>query len=91
MRMSQLFTKTSKTAPSDEMAKNAQLLIQAGYVHKTMAGVYSYTPLGLRVLENIKRIVREEMNAIDSQELIMSSLQRKELRKVSLKLFGSKI
>ena len=79
MRMSQLFTKTSKTAPSDEMAKNAQLLIQAGYVHKTMAGVYSYTPLGLRVLENIKRIVREEMNAIDSQELIMSSLQRKEL------------
>ena len=79
MRMSQLFTKTSKTAPSDEMAKNAQLLIQSGYVHKTMAGVYSYTPLGLRVLENIKRIVREEMNAIDSQELIMSSLQRKEL------------
>ncbi|MDO4773917.1 MAG: His/Gly/Thr/Pro-type tRNA ligase C-terminal domain-containing protein [Candidatus Saccharibacteria bacterium] len=79
MRMSQLFTKTSKQAPSDEVAKNAQLLIRAGYVHKTMAGVYSYTPLGLRAIENIKQIVREEMNAVQSQELLMSTLQRKEI------------
>lgn len=78
MRVSQLFTKTSKTVPADEAAKNAQLLIQAGYVYKVMAGVYAYTPLGLRVLENIKRIIREEMNAVDGQEIIMSSLQRKE-------------
>ena len=78
MRMTKLFTRTSKTAPADEVAHNAQLLIRAGYVYKTMAGVYSYTPLGLRVLENIKRIVREEMNSIDSQELIMSTLQCKE-------------
>lgn len=78
MRMSQLFTKTSKQAPADEVAKNAQLLIRAGYVYKTMAGVYSYTPLGLRVIENIKQIVREEMNAVRSQELLMSTLQRKE-------------
>jgi len=78
MRVSQLFTKTSKVAPADEVAKNAQLLIRAGYVYKVMAGVYAYTPLGLRVLENIKQIVREEMNAIGGQELIMSSLQRKE-------------
>lgn len=78
MKVSQLFTKTSKTVPADETAKNAQLLIQAGYVYKVMAGVYSYLPLGLRVLENIKRIVREEMNAINGQELIMSSLQRKD-------------
>lgn len=78
MKMSQLFTKTSKTLPADETAKNAQLLIQAGYIYKVMAGVYAYTPLGLRVLENIKQIVREEMNAIGGQELIMSSLQRKE-------------
>lgn len=78
MRMTKLFTRTSKTAPADEVARNAQLLIRAGYVYKTMAGVYSYTPLGLRVLENIKRIVREEMNAVGSQELIMSTLQRKE-------------
>jgi prolyl-tRNA synthetase len=78
MKVTQLFTKTSKTVPADETAKNAQLLIQAGFVYKVMAGVYSYLPLGLRVLENIKRIVREEMNAINGQELIMSSLQRKE-------------
>lgn len=78
MRISHLFTKTSKTAPSDEVAKNAQLLIRAGFVYKVMAGVYAYTPLGLRVLENIKQIVREEMNGVQGQELIMSSLQRKE-------------
>ena len=78
MRVSQLFTKTSKTVPSDEVAKNAQLLIRAGYVHKVMAGVYAYTPLGLRVLENIKQIVREEMNIVGGQELIMTNLQAKE-------------
>ncbi len=78
MRLSQLFTKTSKTVPADETARNAQLLIQAGYVYKVMAGVYAYTPLGLSVLENIKQIVREEMNAIGGQELIMTSLQRQE-------------
>lgn len=78
MRVSQLFTKTSKTAPADEVAKNAQLLIRAGFVYKVMAGVYAYTPLGLRVLENIKEVVREEMNAIGGQELIMSSLQKRE-------------
>lgn len=79
MKQSKLFTKTTKEVPSDEQAKNAQLLIRAGFVYKVMAGVYVYTPLGLRVLENIKRIVREEMNAIDGQELIMSSLQPKEV------------
>ena len=79
MRLSKNFTRTIKQTPADEVSRNAQLLIRAGYVYKTMAGVYSYTPLGLRVLEKIKQIVREEMNAIDSQELIMSSLQRKEL------------
>jgi prolyl-tRNA synthetase len=79
MRISQLFTKTSKTAPVDEVAKNAQLLIRAGFVFKVMAGVYAYTPLGLRVLENIKQIVREEMNAIEGQELIMTNLQPKEV------------
>ena len=78
MRLSKNFTRTTKQAPADEVARNAQLLIRAGFVFKTMAGVYSYTPLGLRVLENIKQIVREEMNAIGSQELIMSTLQRKE-------------
>lgn len=78
MRVSKLFTKTSKNVPADEVAKNAQLLIRAGYIFKVMAGVYAYTPLGLRVIEKIKQIVREEMDAIGGQELIMSSLQKKE-------------
>ncbi len=79
MRQSHLFTKTRKEVPADETAKNAELLIRAGYVHKEMAGVYAYLPLGIRVLERIKQIVREEMNAISGQELIMTTLQRKEL------------
>ncbi len=79
MRQSQLFTKTRREAPKDEESRNAQLLIRAGYVHKEMAGVYAYMPLGLRVIEKIKDIVREEMNALECQEFIMTSLQRKEL------------
>jgi prolyl-tRNA synthetase len=78
MRLSQLFTKTSKNVPADETARNAQLLIQAGFIDKEMAGVYAYLPLGLRVLENIEQIVRQEMNAIDGQELIMTNLQPRE-------------
>lgn len=77
MKYSQIFTKTKKEAPSDEHSKNAQLLIRAGYVYKVMAGVYAYTPLGLRVLDKIKQIVRDEMNAIGGQELIMTNLQPK--------------
>lgn len=76
MKRSQLFIKTLKDAPADEVARNAQLLIRAGYVYKVMAGVYAYTPLGVRVLENIKQIVREEMNKIGGQELSMTALQR---------------
>ena len=79
MRTTNLFTKTRKEVPADETSKNAQLLIKAGYIHKEMAGVYAYLPLGLLVLENIKRIVREEMNAVGGQELIMTSLQNKEV------------
>lgn len=79
MKLSKLFTKTSKTFPSGEESKNAQLLIKAGFVYKEMAGVYAYLPLGLKVVENIKQIIREEMNAIDSNELIMTGLQRKEI------------
>lgn len=79
MRQSQLFTKTRKEAPADETALNAQLLIRGGFVHKEMAGVYAYLPLGLRVQEKIKHIVREEMNEIGCQELLMTTLQSKEL------------
>jgi prolyl-tRNA synthetase len=79
MRRSQLFTKTSRTVPADEMAKNAQLLTRAGFIHKEMAGVYAYMPLGLRVLENIKKIIREEMNAVGGQEVMMTTLQPKDI------------
>ncbi|MES2971540.1 MAG: aminoacyl--tRNA ligase-related protein [Patescibacteria group bacterium] len=79
MRLSKLFTKTRKDAPTDETAKNAQLLIKAGFIHKEMAGVYAYLPLGFKVLENIKQIVREEMSAVGGHELIMTAIQRKEL------------
>jgi prolyl-tRNA synthetase len=78
MRQSQLFTKTRKEFPSDETSKNAQLLIKAGYVHKEMAGVYSYLPLGMRVLQKIENIVREEMNAIGGQEIVMATLHPSE-------------
>lgn len=81
MRQSRLFTKTKKEAPSDEVAKNAQLLIQAGYIYKNMAGAYSFLPLGLRVIEKINQIIREEMNAIGGQEIYMPSLQDPELWK----------
>ena len=78
MRLSQSFSKTTKTIPADEQATNAKLLIRAGFINKEMAGVYAYLPLGLRVIENIKTIVREEMNGLGASELLMSSLQPKE-------------
>ncbi len=79
MRQSQLFTKTRKEAPKDEKSSNAQLLIRAGFIHKEMAGVYTLLPLGVRVMENIARIIREEMNAIGGQEMFLTVLQEKKL------------
>jgi prolyl-tRNA synthetase len=78
MKQTQLFTKTQKNAPADEVSKNAELLIRAGYVAKEMAGVYSFLPLGLKVLEKINTIIREELEKIGGQELFMSALQSKE-------------
>jgi len=78
MRQSNLFTKTKKETPKDEVSKNAKLLIQAGYINKEMAGVYSFLPLGLRVIKKIEDIIRKEMNALGGQELLMSSLHPKE-------------
>ena len=75
MRQSHLFTKTRRDAPKDEVSKNAQFLIRAGYIHKEMAGVYTYLPLGLRVLNKIVSIIREEINAIGGQELLLTALQ----------------
>src|SRR5689334_12339048 len=77
MKQSHLFTKTRREAPKDEVSKNAQLLIRAGYIYKDMAGVYSFLPLGLKVLQNIISIIREEMNMLGGQELFLTSLQDK--------------
>ncbi|PIR40312.1 MAG: prolyl-tRNA synthetase [Candidatus Zambryskibacteria bacterium CG10_big_fil_rev_8_21_14_0_10_34_34] len=79
MRQSQLFTKTRREAPADETAKNAQLLIRGGYIHKEIAGVYSYLPLGLKVIKNIENIIREEMNNIGGIEMKTTVLQNKEI------------
>lgn len=79
MRISQLFTKTSKTAPSDEVARNAQLLIRAGFVHKEMAGVYTLLPLGYRVLDKLVSIVKDEMDAVGGVQMKTSALQSKEV------------
>ena len=78
MRFSKTFVKTLRSAPKDETARGAQFLIRAGYVHKELAGVYDYLPLGLRVLDNIKKVIREELNAIGGQEILMSTLQNPE-------------
>ncbi len=78
MKQSQYFLKTSKSAPKDDVSVNARLLEQGGFVQKVMAGVYSYLPLGLRVLQKVENIVREEMNAIGASEVLMPALQPKE-------------
>ncbi|MCA9365764.1 prolyl-tRNA synthetase [Candidatus Kaiserbacteria bacterium] len=75
MRQTHLFTKTKKEAPADEVAKNAALLIKSGYVFKNMAGAYTFLPLGLKVIDKINSIIREEMDAIGGQEMHMPTLQ----------------
>lgn len=79
MRQSELYTKTSKNIPSDEVSRNATLLLKAGFIHKGIAGAYSYLPLGLRVIEKIKSIIKEEMDTIGGQEILLTSLQGPEL------------
>lgn len=78
MRFSKSFIKTLREAPKDETAKNGALLVRAGYIHKEMAGIYDYLPLGLRVIENIKGIIREELNKIGCEEVLLSTLQNPE-------------
>ena len=79
MLQSTLFTKTRKEAPKDEVSKNAELLIKSGFIHKEIAGVYSYLPLGLRVLKKIEQVIREEIDKIGGQEILMSAIQDKVL------------
>jgi prolyl-tRNA synthetase len=91
MRQTHLFTKTRREAPSGEVAKNASLLIRGGFIHKEMAGVYSYLPLGLRVLKNIEKVIREEMNAMGGQEVFLTTLQNPEIWKASGRWDDSKV
>ena len=83
MLQSKLFGQTIKEVPKDETSINAQLLLRGGFVDKSMAGVYTYLPLGLRVLNKIENIIREEINAIGGQEILMPALQNKEDWKIT--------
>ena len=74
MQYSKLFPKTLKQVPSGAESLNHQLLVRAGFIHQEMAGVYTYLPLGWKVLDKISDIVREEMNKIGGQELLMPAL-----------------
>lgn len=74
MLQSKIFTKTLRDSPKDETSKNAQYLIRGGFVDKLMAGVYSYLPLGLRVLKRIENIIREEINVAGGQEIFMPAI-----------------
>ena len=79
MRQSTLFTKTRKNAPADETSKNAEYLIRAGYIYKEMSGVYTILPLGLKVVQKISNIIRNEMNAVGGVEMQSTTLQSKEV------------
>ncbi len=83
MKMSKLVSKTRKEAPKDETSRNAQLLIRAGFIHKEMAGVYSLLPLGVKVFDKIKKIIKEEIEAVDGVEISMTALQNPEIWKAS--------
>lgn len=77
MQLSQLAFQVNKTPPASADTINHQLLVQAGFVRQLMAGVYTYTPIGLRVLRKIEQIIREEMNAVGGQEVLMPALHPK--------------
>jgi prolyl-tRNA synthetase len=81
MKQGGIFTKTRREAPKDEVSRSAQLLIRAGFIHKEMAGVYTFLPLGLRVLKKIENVIRDEMNALGATELNMTALQDAEIWK----------
>jgi prolyl-tRNA synthetase len=78
MRQSQLFTRTVKELPKDETSYNAQALIRAGFIDKVGAGIYTFLPLGLKVLHKVMNVIREEINAVGGQEVLMPALTPKE-------------
>jgi prolyl-tRNA synthetase len=78
LRMSTMFLRTLRENPADAEVPSHRLLVRAGYVRRAAPGIYSWLPLGLRVLRNIERIVREEMDAIGAQELLFPALLPRE-------------
>ncbi|MEZ7821272.1 MAG: prolyl-tRNA synthetase, partial [Patescibacteria group bacterium] len=78
MLLSKLLYKTQKNLPADEVSLNAKLLIQACYIRKEAAGIYSFLPLGLKVLNKIENIIREEINTVGGQEILMNGLTPKQ-------------
>jgi prolyl-tRNA synthetase len=91
MFQSQLFSKTRREDPKGEVSQNAKLLIRAGFIHKEMAGVYSYLPLGLRVLNKINDIIRKEMDALGAVELELTALQNPLLYEKTDRWSGDKV
>ena len=83
MRLSRTFIPTIKEIPSEAQIASHRLMLRAGLVRQTSAGIYAWLPLGLRVLRNIERIVREEQNAAGAQEVLMPTIQPAELWKES--------
>src|SRR3989344_4707779 len=83
MKQSKLFSKTLRQPPKEAETINHKLLTQAGFVSQLMAGVYTYLPLGLRVLRNIEKVVREEMDALGGQEVLMPILHPSEIWKTT--------
>jgi len=91
MRMSRLLVRTLREAPADAEVASHQLLVRAGYIRRLASGVYSFLPLGLRVLANVERIIREELDAAGGQEVLLPALHPIELWEQSGRaaLFGS--
>jgi prolyl-tRNA synthetase len=79
VRFSNLITKTQKDISSEDPSRNAQLLAQAGFIRRLVAGVYSYLPLGFRTLSKIENIIREEMEKLGAQEILMPALQPRDI------------
>src|SRR6201981_979063 len=79
MRMSQYFLPTLKENPAEAQIASHRLMLRAGLVRQTSAGIYAWLPLGLRVLRNIERIVREEQDRAGAQEILMPTIQPAEL------------
>jgi len=93
MRMSRLLVRTLREAPADAEVASHQLLVRAGYIRRLASGVYSFLPLGLRVLAKVERVIREELDAAGCQEVLLPALHPIELWEQSGRaaLFGSDI